>query len=199
VAVSGGEGPDLSASDPVPATVAYMCSRSNHLYHEMRTVTVSAGLDVSPESVFDQLSPESIIGYKRVYDVEEVASRADGWLVTATSTEMDTRAEFAVEELEDGYSYRLVDDEPFAELFTTVRVAAHDPASDDDADPAPVDEVGRTRVTLTSEFTFGGSLAPLLDRLALRHRRDELERTLASLKQALGSSPCDAETAEGGS
>lgn len=162
----------------------------------MRTVSASAVLEVPPEAVSEELSPESIIAYKAVYDVEEVVSRADGWVVTATSAEMDTEAEFAVEELEDGYAYRLVGDEPFAELFTTVRFTAHDPALDGTSGSVAEDGSGPTRVTLTSEFTFGGLLAPLLDRLALRHRQDELERTLASLERALDGSPADDETPE---
>lgn len=157
----------------------------------MRTITVSADLDATPEAVLEALSPRTIIEYEGTYDVEAVDRSDDGWLVTAVAREPALEPEFEFRRRPDGYDYELVGDGPFEALHTTVTVHPRTGSRAASGEPdlatgtTPDDSV---RVTMTSEFTFGGWLAALFDRLASSDRRRELERALLALASAVDAS-----------
>lgn len=157
----------------------------------MRTITVSADLDATPEAVLEALSPRTIIEYEGTYDVEAVDRSDDGWRVIAVASEPDLEMEVDVRRRPDGYAYELVGGGPFETLETTVKV--HTPprsgsGSGGGKARSGTAADGAVRVTMTSEFTFGGWLAPIIDRLAASDRKRELERALLALASAVDAS-----------
>ncbi len=136
----------------------------------MKEVEVTAVLDVPRVEVERKLSPESIVEYAGTYTVESVEESDDVTVLTAVGEEIETVLEFR--ELDDGYVYsQRGDDGPFEEMHTRITVSENVNGNDD----------GKTRVTVTSEFTFGGALSFLTDWLGTSIRRDEVERLLAAL------------------
>lgn len=134
----------------------------------MKEVEVTAVLDVPRVEVERRLSPESIVEYAGTYTVESVEESDDVTVLTAVGEEIDSVLEFR--ELDDGYVYsQRGDDGPFEEMHT--RITIRETGNDD----------GKTRVTVTSEFTFGGTLSFLTDWLGTSIRRDEVERLLTAL------------------
>lgn len=139
------------------------------------------------ETVSAHLSPESIMEYERTYEVLEVEEDVDGWIVS-TFANGDTSMVVRFEELPNGYAYRNVEGGFFEDLYTTVRVTEAEDAPSSDAGLTEASESTASpaaRVVFHSEFTFGGLLAPLIDRLATRQRRKELERVLYALGEAI--------------
>lgn len=135
----------------------------------MREVEVSAVLDAPRAEVEGRLSPASIVEYAGTYTVRSVEEgRDDREVLTAAGENIETTLEFT--ELEDGYVYTQTgDDGPFEEMRTRITV----------------DGDGETRVSVRSEFTFGGPFSFVTDRLGTSIRRDELERLLVSLASDL--------------
>lgn len=133
----------------------------------MKEVEVTAVLDAPRGEVERKLSPESIVEYAGTYTVESSEKSDDGTILTVAGEDIEMVLEFTG--LEDGYVYSQRGDEgPFEEMHT--RIVVRENGND-----------GETRVTVTSEFTFGGTLSFLTDWLGTSIRRDELERLLTGL------------------
>lgn len=136
----------------------------------MREVEVTATLDVPRADVERALTPESIVEYAGTYEIESIEERAGTTVVEATGEEIGITLEFT--EHEDGYGYVQRGDEgPFEEMRTRIVVEGDDEA----------------RVTVRSEFTFGGWTAFLTDWLGADVRRDELRRLMENLARDLGN------------
>ena len=161
----------------------------------MRQVDVSAHLDAPREAVHEELSPEAIVEYEGTYDVVESRDTGDGWLVTVASHDEEIEMDLAFEELPNGYAYELLGDGPFEELYTAVTVHGGSGQGGRDGEEAEIPD-GQVRVTMRSEFTFGGWFSPVVDWLAAGTRENELKRALLTLGEELGeldrSSPDDA-------
>jgi hypothetical protein len=142
--------------------------------------------------MFDELSPRELIEYEQTYDVSDVREDDDGRILTAISVESDIEMELRFAERPDGLDYELVRGGPFEELSASLTVHGDDAAESGDADlvlaVAP-DESETVRVTMTSEFTFGGRFARVVDWLASGDRRQELERALIALAVESGAIP----------
>lgn len=148
----------------------------------MQTVEVTDRLDAPPSAVEDALSPRAIIEYESTYEVQSVEKHVDDWLVFVNAPKIDTVFRFT--ELSAGYEYKQDDEGPFEQFRTTVTMSeANDTSNDDDVEEEA--NRGITCITFRSEFTFGGLAAPLLNRLAARSRRDELERAIIYLSEDL--------------
>lgn len=138
----------------------------------MREVEVTATLDVPRANVERALTPESIVEYAGTYEIESVEEREGTTIVEATGEEIGITLEFT--EHEDGYGYVQMGEEgPFDEMRTRIVVEGGD----------------ETRVSVRSEFTFGGWTAFLTDWLGSDIRRDELQRLVASLARDLVDEP----------
>lgn len=148
----------------------------------MREVSVVAEIDATPEAIFDALSPRSIVEYEQTYDVAAVERVDEGWRVTAVSEEPGVEMELHFRRQPGGYVYDLVGGGPFEVLHTTLTV--HDGPADAAGDGEPTDPV---RVTMTSEYTLGGWLAPVVDWLAASNRERELEQALLALASEVGA------------
>jgi hypothetical protein len=135
----------------------------------MREVEVAAVLDASRAEVEERLSPESIVEYAGTYAVRATEEGPDGRTVlTAEGENIEAVLEFT--RLENGYAYtQRGEDGPFEEMRTRITV----------------DGDGETRVSVRSEFTFGGPFAFVTDWLGRSIRRDELERLLVNLASDL--------------
>lgn len=140
----------------------------------MQEVKVAVEFDAAHEEVISKLSPRSIIEYERTYDVKEVSETNDGWVVTAINRDENVEVERTFEKLPNGYTYEHLSGGFFDELSTTLTV--EEPKHDGNR---PV------RVLITSEFTFGGLLSPIFDRLAVSKREEELKRTIYGLAAEL--------------
>lgn len=137
----------------------------------MREIEVTSTADAPGETVRAVLDPASIIEYADTYDVVRVdtddAGRAALELRTETDSSGPIEATFEFAELENGYTYAQRDGVgPFDEMRTWIEV--------EDGDH-------ETRITARSEFTFGGPVWFVLDRLAVKYRRRELERLIGNL------------------
>lgn len=141
----------------------------------MREVEVTAVLDAPRAEVEERLSPASIVEYAGTYTVRSSERRSDDRVVlTATGENIETVLEFT--EREDGYVYaQRGDDGPFDEMVTRITLRGD----------------GETRVTVRSEFTFGGAFSFVKDRLGASIRRDELERMLIELASDLEREDAD--------
>lgn len=130
----------------------------------MREVEVTATFDIPPAEIERKLSPEAIIEYAGTYEIESAEHSGDRTVLTATGNDIGIVVEFT--EREDGYIYTQVgNDGPFEEMRTQIAIAGGN----------------ETRVSVRSEFTFGGWLSVLTDWLGTDIRRDELERLLVNL------------------
>jgi hypothetical protein len=140
----------------------------------MRTVEATVLLEVPRAEVERALSPPSIVEYTGTYDVTEVMGSGETTVVTATGENVGTTLEFR--ELKNGYSYSQVDGEgPFEEMHTRITVR----------------ENGNTRVSVRSEFTFGGRFSFLKDWFGKDLRKTELQRLLTNLALDLDTGPCE--------
>lgn len=136
----------------------------------MREVEVTATLDAPRADVERALTPESIVEYAGTYGVESVEERAGKTVVEARGKDIEITLEFT--ERKDGYSYVQRGEEgPFEEMRTRITVGGDEEA----------------RVTLRSEFTFGGWTAFLTDWLGTDVRRDELRRLVENLARDLAA------------
>ena len=170
----------------------------------MQTVEVTARLEAPRTAVEAALSPRSIVEYERTYEVREIrdAGERSGsgederkeWIVIADaeSDDSDLVTKFRIEERPDGYEYEQTDRGPFEHLRTTVTLEENGDGGSDDVDRESDGGARETVVTMRSRFTFGGWLAPVIDRLARRSRRDELDRAVVALAQDV-SDASDAE------
>lgn len=140
----------------------------------MREIEVSGVLDVPRAEVERKLSPESILEYVGTYTVESVDDSGEKTVVRGIGDEIELVAEFT--EHEDGYAYvQRGDDGPFEEMRTRITVEGN----------------GETRVSIRSEFTFGGWFSFLTDWLGTDVRREELERLLVNLAREVGPEDTD--------
>lgn len=134
----------------------------------MKEIEVSAVLDAPRAEVERKLSPRSIVDYAGTYTVQS-AEESDGTTILNVAGE-NVEAVLEFTEFDAGYVYsQRRENGPFEEMHTSITV----------------DENGGTRVTVHSEFTFGGLFSVLTDWLGTRIRRDEMERLLANLAQDL--------------
>lgn len=148
----------------------------------MREVEVTGTASVSREAVNSVLDPESIIEYAGTYDILRTDAEDRGTSVLELRAETISKgpveATFEFTELENGYTYTQRDDMgPFDEMRTWIEVE---------------DSGYETRITARSEFTFGGIAWFILDRLAIKYRRHELERLVENLVADVeGRTPSD--------
>lgn len=171
----------------------------------MRRVKVTGELDAPAEEIRKALSPESIVEHEATYEVEDTSRRGDDWLVTAVAKGRGDRTVLAFEELPNGYRYELVEGGFFEEMTTTVNVhrpaagTGHELEPDEvETDSVPGDEAESVCVTMCSEFTFGGLLSPIWDRVGESDRKRELEGAMLRLASELGVLNAPAETDEDG-
>jgi len=142
----------------------------------MRTVEATVLLEVPRTEVERALSPASIVEYAGTYDVTDVTESDGTTVVTATGENVATTLEFR--ELKNGYSYTQVAGEgPFEEMHTRITVRENE----------------NTRVSVRSEFTFGGAFSFLKDWLGKDLRKTELQRLLTNLALDLGEGGSDTE------
>lgn len=156
----------------------------------MRHVEVTADVAATPEEVLEALTPRSLIEFENTFEVTGVTETDDGWLVTGEANAGDERIEMtvSVDRLPNGYAYELVEGGFFDELSTSVHVHEPEPGEiegDGDGNVDGVDTVDddtdRARIVWESEFTFGGLLAPVKDRLSDSNRQLELKRAMFRL------------------
>lgn len=134
----------------------------------MKEIEVTGVLDAPRAAVERKLSPRSIVEYAGTYTVQSVERSADETVVVATGDDLEITLAFT--ERADGYVYTQRGSEgPFEEMRTRLTVT----------------EDEETRVSLRSEFTFGGWTAFLTDWLGADIRRDELERLIVNLAEDL--------------
>jgi|GEM_PF-3045491 len=159
----------------------------------MLEVTVSGSVPASYDRVADVLSPRSVIEFGGTYDVDTVVEDTDGWRVTASSPVIDTDFVVIVKMRPDGYEYRQATeaDGPFETVETTITLhethnslyaAAHGP--DELAEIEAIENGDSTIVVIHSEYTFGGLFSPVIDRLAKKRRKQELERVIYDISAA---------------
>lgn len=124
----------------------------------MREVTVSRSSRAPRDVLLDQLSPTTIIDHLGIYEIEAVEERDDDVVMQVVLDDIEST--FIFRELEDGLYYEQRDDDGvFEEMYTRITV----------------EEGDQMRVVARSEFTFGSIWAFVIDRLAERHRRRDLE------------------------
>lgn len=134
----------------------------------MKEVEVTGVIDAPCAAVKRTLSPQAIVEYAGTYTVQSVEESEGKTVVTMRGKEIEAVFEFT--EHEDGYVYTQRGDEgPFEEMRTRLTVTGN----------------GETRVSVRSEFTFGGWTAFLTDWLGADIRRDELERLLVTLTESV--------------
>ncbi len=140
----------------------------------MRTVEATVLLEIPRAEVERALSPASIVEYAGTYDVTEVTDSGETTVVTATGENVATTLEFRKQK--NGYSYTQIDGEgPFEEMHTRITVR----------------ENGDTRVSVRSEFTFGGRFSFLKDWFGKDLRKTELQRLLTNLALDLDAPPSE--------
>lgn len=138
----------------------------------MKLVELEFVLDAPREEVEEKLTPTAIVEYVGTYDVVSVEESGPVDVLTVAAPN-ELEGELAFTELEDGYAYEQGDVGPFESMTTWVTL--------EDV----TDGTDRTRVSVRSEYTFGGPLAFIKDRLASSTRRQELERLVYALAHDL--------------
>lgn len=139
----------------------------------MQLVDVETTLDAPPTAVREALTPARIIEYAGTYEIASTNRSGDATVVTAAAENLEAIFEFT--ETDVGYRYEQRGSHgPFDRMTTWISVTG---------------EGGRARVSATSEFTFGGTLSFLTDRLGAGMRRGELERLLAALAAEFETEP----------
>lgn len=134
----------------------------------MQEVDVSRTIDAPREAVMAALSPRDIVEYAATYEVRDVERTEEGWTVTADAPDLEVVLEFT--ETDRGFVYRQRDGQgPFAKMYASVSVAEDQPVV----------------VTARSCFTFGTRLSRIMDWIASRERRMELNRLLAGVAAAV--------------
>ncbi|GAB7017342.1 SRPBCC family protein [Halostagnicola bangensis] len=140
----------------------------------MKTVELSTELDAPLETVERELSPTSIVEYANTYAIQSVDESNSKTVLTVTGDTLQLVLEFT--ELDDGYRYTQVGETgPFEEMRTEITVEGDD----------------RTRVTVRSEFTFGGTFSFIKNWLGTSIRRSELERLLTNMTDDLERSDAE--------
>lgn len=133
-------------------------------------VEVTGRVGVPRDRVAAELDPEAIIEYADNYAVVDTETDGESELLslrsyTRTGDTLEATYEFT--ERGDGYVYSQRDDEgPFDEMRTWIELEELD---------------GETEITVRSEFTFGGVIWFVIDRLAVKYRRQELENLVSNL------------------
>lgn len=139
----------------------------------MKRVEVEYVFKASPDAVLGALSPERIVDYEGVYDVQSVDDHDSETVVTASAGDVEITLEFY--QFVDGYRYEQRGTEgPFESMETRIQVETD--SSEDGA---------TSRVSISSSFTFGSIWSVIVDRLATGTRRKELRRLGESLAVAV--------------
>ncbi|MFW5958905.1 MAG: SRPBCC family protein [Natronomonas sp.] len=132
----------------------------------MRTVEVSRFVGAPPTVIDQTLDPATIVEYEGSFDVFDIETRDDDWLVTAGLTGLRLTLRF--ERRENGFYYEQEDAEgqPLETMETTIRYDAENEGS---------------RVTASSTVSMGIRPHAISDRIATWKRKGELKRALAAL------------------
>ncbi|WP_255191201.1 hypothetical protein [Natronobeatus ordinarius] len=144
----------------------------------MKLVELEFVLDAPREEVEEKLTPTAIVEYVGTYDVVSVEESGPVDVLTVAAPN-DLEGELAFTELEGGYAYEQGAVGPFESMTTWVTLEN------------VADGTDRTRISVRSEYTFGGPLAFIKDRLASSTRRQELERLVYALAHDLDASDAD--------
>ena len=134
----------------------------------MKLVDLEFVLDAPRADVEEKLSPTSIVEYAGTYDVVSTADAGDDVILTVVAPN-ELELQLAFTPLENGYTYEQRGVGPFESMSTWITLEELDDGTD------------RTRVSVASEFTFGGTFAFIQDRLAASTRQKELERLVYAL------------------
>lgn len=134
----------------------------------MQEVTAGREIHATREDLLAALTPRAVVEHAGTYEVREVDRSGEGWTLVAGATDLELVLEFTRTERGLVYQQR-PGAGPFEEMYASVSVAG----------TGPVD------VTMRSCFTFGRPFAWLIDRLAARERRTELQQALDGLARAV--------------
>ncbi|WP_418282843.1 hypothetical protein [Halorubrum sp. DTA98] len=130
----------------------------------MQTVDVSYTVDLPAEDLRAQLTPEAIIECADVYVIESVETVGEA--VEVTTSFRNEELVFSFREIDDGYEYTMVAGENlFAERASRIVVT----------------DLEETRITAETRFTLDTWLSVVLDRLAKRTVRKELDNVVVHL------------------
>ncbi|AGB38459.1 hypothetical protein [Natronococcus occultus] len=129
----------------------------------MREIELSYTVEPPAEQLRERLTPRSILEYADVYEVRACEPTDDGAEATVAIDGSEMTVQFSA--LEDGYEYRFVDGEMFAERYSRLTV----------------EDGEETRVTATARYTFDSIWSFVLDRLGAKTVRRELELTITNL------------------
>lgn len=147
----------------------------------MIEVEAVAKFDANREDVARVLTPERIMECEQTYAVVEVSETSPGWTVRALPYGDDREVVAAFTSIPDGYEYEMSSGGYFEDISTTVTI--HDEGTRVVDDPAAGED--GVFVVMRSEFTFGGVLAPFIDRFASDKRKEELRRALLKMDELL--------------
>ncbi|THE63860.1 hypothetical protein D8Y22_16170 [Salinadaptatus halalkaliphilus] len=130
----------------------------------MHTVELSYTVEPSAEELLASLSPTAIVEYADIFAIESHETVGETDRMTVSFDENTMVLEFV--ELSDGYEYTMVDGSGlFATRQSTIRVK----------------DESETEVTATMEYTLDSRLAFVLNYLAAKTVRRELELTVENL------------------
>ncbi|MFB6256471.1 MAG: SRPBCC family protein [Haloplanus sp.] len=135
----------------------------------MREVEVSRFVRATPTAVERVLTPATVVESEGSFTVRDVREVEDGTLVTAGARGLELTLRF--EERSDGIHYAQAGSAgPFDAMTTDLTVRAESEGS---------------RVTAQSAVSLGLPVPALTDRIATWKRREELERLLDALSEAV--------------
>ena len=140
----------------------------------MHEVEVSETAQTSPEALRERLSPRTIIECTGIFDVEAHETRGDTevFVVDVNGVEMT----LAFSAVENGYEYRVTDDSGlFRERHSRVVVEGE----------------GETRIHAKTEYTLDSVWAFLLNRMAAKRVKGELEILVENLLETATAEPSD--------
>ncbi|GAB3031472.1 hypothetical protein [Natronobiforma cellulositropha] len=140
----------------------------------MQEVEVSYVIEGAVSDVDAELSPERIVEYTGVYELESTERVGETTVARVWLNEVETELEFRCDDRYYAFEQRGTDG-VFSEMGTWITLEEVSETGDGAA----------TRVTARSAFTFGSRLSVLIDRLAIGSRRRELERILDNLAVAV--------------
>lgn len=152
----------------------------------MKRVSSTIAVRTSLARIRAELTPTAIVESGRAYEVGEVRETDDGWEVLASLAEVDEDVVFVFEKTPTGYSYELANSGLFEELSTELSIEQK--GTEDGTGPDDVDDDSEQImfISMTSEYTFGGLLAPIYDWLAQNDRKRELVNVLVELGDEIG-------------
>lgn len=132
----------------------------------MNTIDVSYSPRASYDRLIECLSPENILESAEIYSIESFEKTADSHRVTVSVKGEELIFDFS--EIDNGYEYTLVDSSGlFAERTSKLTVYNEE----------------ETVVYAETHYSFDSMFSFVLDRLAARSVRRELQNTIANLDQ----------------